>query len=202
MPRFTLFRRELSGNGGTASIDEFLAALERAFRLEQFIEQLGDLERDPARIRSKATASPARKTQIKDAIGEVFEKLRGEAPALYKPGAERKSDFFRDIAGSLFLSIAEEVAVARKVPVSTFFYMSMTSRSSKWKNRPPAGDMRAKFNTALDRIIRDEPEVTAGDGDVHEPIGRALGGGTGGNLSGRHRLWPGDAPVLEGSHSI
>ncbi len=171
--RFTLFRRELSGNGGTANIDEFLAALERAFRLEQFIEQLGDLERTCSE-KVEGDRFAGKETAIKDAIAEVFEKLRAEAPALYKPGAERKSDFFRDIAGSLFLSIAEEVAVARKVPFDLLLHVYDKS-IIEVENRPPAGDMRAKFNTALDRIIRDEPDVTAGDGDVHEPIARALG---------------------------
>src|SRR5512140_1713399 len=43
--RFTLFRRALNAGGGQSSqLDEFLAALERAFRLEQFLEQLDDLE--------------------------------------------------------------------------------------------------------------------------------------------------------------
>ena len=43
--RFTLFRRALNAGGGkSGELDEFLGALERAFRLEQFLEQLGDLE--------------------------------------------------------------------------------------------------------------------------------------------------------------
>src|SRR3974377_2100772 len=43
--RFTLFRRSLSGQDKLASgLDDFLGALERAFRLEQFLEQLEDLE--------------------------------------------------------------------------------------------------------------------------------------------------------------
>src|SRR6266508_2861769 len=43
--RFTLFRRALTELGGLSGrLDEFLAALERSFRLEQFLEQLEDLE--------------------------------------------------------------------------------------------------------------------------------------------------------------
>ncbi len=43
--RFTLFRRTLSGLDGDAThVDDFLGALERSFRLEQFLEQLADLE--------------------------------------------------------------------------------------------------------------------------------------------------------------
>src|SRR3990172_10034743 len=42
--RFTLFRRALTEAGGLGEqLDDFLGALERAFRLEQFLEQLADL---------------------------------------------------------------------------------------------------------------------------------------------------------------
>ena len=43
--RFTLFRRALGEAGGlNGKLDTFLSALERSFRLEQFLEQLDDLE--------------------------------------------------------------------------------------------------------------------------------------------------------------
>src|SRR5208337_1348954 len=42
--RFTLLRRSLASAAGEAGAAEFLSALERAFRLEQFLEQLADLE--------------------------------------------------------------------------------------------------------------------------------------------------------------
>ena len=39
--RFTLFRREFGDEQGTKQqVEEFLSALERSFRLEQFLEQL------------------------------------------------------------------------------------------------------------------------------------------------------------------
>src|ERR1700674_4940262 len=41
--RFTLFHRALAGARGVR-LEAFLGALERAFRLEQFLEQLDDLE--------------------------------------------------------------------------------------------------------------------------------------------------------------
>src|SRR5271165_7602761 len=42
--RFTLLRRALGSSGEDADAESFLSALERAFRLEQFLEQLADLE--------------------------------------------------------------------------------------------------------------------------------------------------------------
>src|ERR1022692_3571191 len=44
--RFTLFHRALGEAGGLdGRLKDFLGTLERAFRLEQFLEQLDDLER-------------------------------------------------------------------------------------------------------------------------------------------------------------
>src|SRR3974390_3457178 len=86
--RFTLFRRALQDKGGLGDkLDDFLAALERAFRLEQFIEQLGDLERTCVGL-VKGERFAGFESGIKDGLGEVFARLRDEAAALYAPGAK------------------------------------------------------------------------------------------------------------------
>src|SRR5262245_25223217 len=73
--RFTLFRRALAAEGRLgAQLGDFLAALERAFRLEQFLEQLDDLEQTCLR----QVAGPrfaGRESVMKDALGEVFSRL-------------------------------------------------------------------------------------------------------------------------------
>ncbi|MCB1363520.1 MAG: benzoyl-CoA reductase subunit A, partial [Rhodobacteraceae bacterium] len=108
--RFTLFRREFDAERGLDDkVEEFLADLERSFRLEQFLEQLDDLEETCLRqVKGERFAKNA--DAVKAALKEVFGRLRGEAPAMYAPDADRKSDFFRDIAGSRYLALAEEVA--------------------------------------------------------------------------------------------
>ncbi len=101
--QFTLFRRALTAAHGLIDLDTFLGTLERAFRLEQFLEQLDDLEQTCiGQIQGERFAKVA--SGVKDSLGEVFRRLRKEAPELYAPGAKRKSDFFRDIAGSRYHS--------------------------------------------------------------------------------------------------
>src|SRR6202521_4075528 len=96
--RFTLFHRALAGAQGVR-LEAFLGSLERAFRLEQFLEQLDDLEQTCiGQIQGERFAKLG--SGVKTSLGEVFQRLRKEAPELYAPGAKRKSDFFRDIAGS------------------------------------------------------------------------------------------------------
>ena len=80
--RFTLFRRALGEAGAlNGRLDDFLAALERAFRLEQFIEQLDDLERTCLGL-VKGERFAGFESGIRGALGEVFKRLREEARVL------------------------------------------------------------------------------------------------------------------------
>ncbi|MGE5129416.1 MAG: benzoyl-CoA reductase subunit A [Sphingomonadaceae bacterium] len=108
--RFHLFREALAKSGAlNGGLDEFIAQLERDFRLEQFLEQLADLEEICAKNAATGRFGE-QQGAVNEALGETFRRLRAEAPELFAPGAKRKSDFFRDIAGSRYLAVGEEVA--------------------------------------------------------------------------------------------
>ncbi|MBM3555017.1 MAG: benzoyl-CoA reductase subunit A [Alphaproteobacteria bacterium] len=146
--RFTLFRRALSGGG--AAQDEALGTLERNFRLEQFLEQLDDLERT-CFANIKGDRFKGREKVVGDALKETLVRLRAEAPAMFAPGAKRKSDFFRDIAGSRFMTIAEAVAQEAKIPYDLL--LNVYDKSIiEVENRPPAADLSGKFQRAVGRL--------------------------------------------------
>ena len=172
--RFTLFRRALSQAGGfNGGLDSFLGALERAFRFEQFVEQLGDLEQT---CLSHIQGERFRKVEagVKEALGQVFARLREEAPALYAPGAKRKSDFFRDIAGSRYHVHAEEVARAADAPYELLLNVYDKSIIDV-ENRPPQGNLSDKFRRALARVLLLEPSIQAASGNIQKQIEDALG---------------------------
>ncbi|PCH75036.1 MAG: benzoyl-CoA reductase subunit A [Rhodobacteraceae bacterium] len=149
--RFTLFRREFGAEDGSAKeVEDFLAGLERAFRLEQFLEQLDDLEETCIRqVRGARFEKNA--DGVKTALGEVFNRLRGEAAAMFAPGATRKSDFFRDIAGSKYLGHAEDVA--RDAGLGYDLLLNVYDKSIiAVENRPPKGELSDKFKRALKRV--------------------------------------------------
>jgi len=158
--RFTLFRRALQDKGGLGDkLDEFLAALERAFRLEQFIEQLGDLEQTCLGY-IKGERFVGMEKGIRDGVAEIFIRLREEAPSLYAPGAKRKSDFFRDIAGSRFHAQAEDVARAASLPYDLLINLYDKS-IIEVENRPPGGNLSDKFHRALRRLLSGESAASA-----------------------------------------
>ncbi len=172
--RFTLFRRSLEEAGGlNGKLDDFLGALERAFRLEQFVEQLADLEQT-CLSHIKGDRFAKNESAIKEALAEVFRRLREEAPSLYAPGAKRKSDFFRDIAGSRYHTHAEEVA--RAAGVAYELLLNVYDKSIiDVENRPPEGNLSDKFRRALTRVRTFEPSVQATAANVQGTIEDALG---------------------------
>jgi benzoyl-CoA reductase subunit A len=172
--RFTLFRRALSsGEADGARVQEFLGALERNFRLVQFLEQLNDLEATCiGQLQTERFAKVAEK--MGEALNEVFRRLKAEAPELYEPGAKRKSDFFLDIAGSRFHVHAE--AVAREANVPHDILLNAYDKSIiEVENRPPAGDMSDKFRRAMARVLEIDPHLIDGSNNVPGTIEDTLG---------------------------
>ena len=149
--RFTLFRREFGAEeGGDAEVEDFLTRLEDAFRLEQFLEQLDDLEATCIRqVRGERFEKLG--DGVKAALAEVFRRLREEAPAMFAPGAERKSDFFRDNAGARYLAVAEEIARDAGLPYDMLLNVYDKSIIAV-ENRPPSGSLSQKFSRALTRM--------------------------------------------------
>lgn len=171
--RFTLFRRALKeADGLDRPLDEFLGALERAFRLEQFLEQLADLERTClGHIQGERFAKV--ETQVKQALSEIFKRLRAEAPELYAPGAKRKSDFFRDVAGSRYHTHAEEVARAAGAPYDLLINLYDKSIIDV-ENRPPEGNLADKFRRALARLLESDHSLRSAGARIQSKIEDAL----------------------------
>lgn len=150
--RLSLIRRELDKVPALAGrVDDVLEGLTRNFRREQFVEQLGDLEQTCIGNVEGPRFAGLEKPII-DALTETFRRLRDEeADKLFAPDAQRKSDFFRDIAGSRFMQIGEETARAGGINFDHLLHMYDKS-IIEVENRPPSGDMNRKFLNALERV--------------------------------------------------
>ncbi|APR04992.1 benzoyl-CoA reductase subunit A [Thauera chlorobenzoica] len=171
--RLSLIRRELDKEPAVAGrVDEIIDGLTRNFRREQFIEQLGDLEQTcVANVEGPRFAG--KEKAIVGALTEVFRRLREEeADKLFAPDAQRKSDFFRDLAGSRFMQIGEEVARANGVEFDHLLHMYDKS-IIEVENRPPSADMNRKFRSAMERV-RGEMSSALDTAALGAPIDAAL----------------------------
>jgi benzoyl-CoA reductase subunit A len=171
--RFTLLAQALTKAGLLGdSLDEFLERMECGFRLEHFLEQLTDLREtcsnnvDERRVGNQADA-------VREALGEIFRRLDAEAPPLFSPGAERKSDFFRDIAGSRYLALGEEIA--KELKISFDHIINVYDRSIiEVENRISDEPIKDKLLRARDKTMATMPELSAEDETVTKPINDVL----------------------------
>jgi benzoyl-CoA reductase subunit A len=186
--RFTLLRRALQGVPALAGkLDVFLFELERSFRHVQFLDQLQDLE-DTSTRNSRGLRFAGQEKALGQAIAEVFRLLREESAALFAPGAKRKSDFFRDIAGSRFVTLAEPLC--KEGGLSFDLMLNVYDKSIiEVENRPP-GEVKGKFLKALERTLEgkaldDAAIVTPSRAALDVPLDETYVVGTG---YGRVRL--------------
>ena len=167
--RFHLFREALGRTDALdGSLDAFLAELERAFRLEQYLEQLADLEATCHR-NVDATRFGDHAKPIGGALNELFSRLRAEAAALFAAGAKRKSDFFRDIAGSQYLATGE--AVAKAAGIRYDFLLNVFDRSIiEVENRVYGDSITRHLLAALERTFVALPHTAGHRASVEAPI--------------------------------
>jgi len=103
--RFSLVGAHLERAGVTEPARRAqLQQLERRFRQEQYRAQLAVLREVVTRLLGRAAAGPA----AARAAGAILDTMEAESGALFAEGVARKSDFFRDLAGSRYLRLAEE----------------------------------------------------------------------------------------------
>ena len=171
--RFTLLSRGLAGVvAADARLDDFLGALERSFRLGQFIEQLDDLQ-ETCLAKAKGDRFKGHETAVAEAIAAIFVVLRADAPALFARDAQRKSDFFRDLAGSRFMAVSQEIAKA--AGLSYDLLLNVYDKAIiEVENRPPRGELRDKLLDALDRLVDLTPEIAGLAETLADPVRASL----------------------------
>jgi benzoyl-CoA reductase subunit A len=164
--RFHLFRDALSKtdalNGG---LESFIGQLERDFRLEQYLEQLADLKEVCNRNAESAKFGEG----VASALKELFARLKTDAAALFAPGANRKSDFFRDIAGAQYLALGEQVAKDAGVRYDQL--LNVFDRSIiEVENRVYDASIRTHLLAALDRTFIALPDTKKRAVKIRAPI--------------------------------
>jgi benzoyl-CoA reductase subunit A len=171
--RFFLFRNELQKTGAlNGGLEAFLAQLERDFRLEQYLEQLADLKGVCARNVATAKFGDAA-AGVASALNALFIQLKREAAALFAPGAKRKSDFFRDIAGAQYLALGEQVA--KDAGVRYDMLLNVFDRSIiEVENRIYDASIKAHLLAALERTFVALPDAKKHDLKIREPIQSVL----------------------------
>jgi benzoyl-CoA reductase subunit A len=102
---------QIAGELARVGVDEdrrsaWVRDIERGFREQQYRAQLASLGEELGRALAQREADAA----LEQALLTIRTRMDAESKALFAAGANRKSDFFRDLAGSRYLDHAEKLA--------------------------------------------------------------------------------------------
>ncbi len=105
--RFSQIGAELDKAGvSDAEREKWIGALDGQFRLQQYLGQLSVLRKELTGILARLNPSGA----FTPSVTSILDSMENDAASLFSDGAERKSDFFRDLAGSAYVKHAETEA--------------------------------------------------------------------------------------------
>jgi benzoyl-CoA reductase subunit A len=151
--RFFLFRKLLHDLPAlTGYVDDFLENLEQDFRLQQYLDQLGDLRQTCIESASDDRLA-ADGPETRELLTELFRQLGDEAINLFGPGSSRKSDFFRDIAGSQYSKASRSVTDGSNIRFESM--LNIYDRSIiDVENRITNDTDEAMFMGALERTCK------------------------------------------------
>jgi benzoyl-CoA reductase subunit A len=108
--RFSLFRQALDRTA-PAGLDAatFQTHLETSFRFQQFINQLEHLA-ELALEEAGRTRFPRLRQPLAERLEALFLGIRQDAEEMFRVGAAKRSEFFRDLAGAAYMHHAEALA--------------------------------------------------------------------------------------------
>ncbi|HER27625.1 MAG TPA: benzoyl-CoA reductase subunit A, partial [Rhodospirillales bacterium] len=165
--RLTLFRRGISDLTKIAGIDDLMTDLELSIRHQQFLEQLQDLhDTCVSHVKNNDGA-------VVEALAEIFNRIGAESTAMFVRGAERKSDFFRDIAGGRVMKLSEEIGKQSGVGFDTLLNLYDKSIIDV-ENRPPEAGLSEKFRAGLHRLLANSPELSIDETAAQKALSLAL----------------------------
>ncbi len=145
--RFGLLQREVEHAAAASAV----ARLRRAFLLEQTLHQLRRL-RTLMQQEALASTSGSLGPGLADAVGEICRRIAEEEERRFsRPSLARKSDFFRDLAGSAFTRLAEQLGEPSGVTFDLL--VGLYDRCIiRVENEPLALGFRDHIGAALARI--------------------------------------------------
>jgi benzoyl-CoA reductase subunit A len=153
------FRRALAEHPLLAEHAPLGASLERSFRHRQHVRQLGAL-----RVACLEIAAGA--GDLEGALISILAEMDAEAERRFRgiAGAERRSEFFRDVAGAQFQRLAEARADARRLPFEVIvgvFDKAILRVENEGDDLTFEGNARAALERALGLYRSAGPEVRA-----------------------------------------
>jgi benzoyl-CoA reductase subunit A len=154
--RFFLLDRELARQGADdKAARQALAKFRRAFRLQQYLAEVGTLEGELRKAVEDSSVSG-----LNEVVDKIVASMQEEAPLLFAPGAHRKSDFFRDLAGGTYSEHADEISKSSGIPFDNIIGLFDKAILEVENTADAAGKFDVNARTALTSLGIDDPNFT------------------------------------------
>jgi benzoyl-CoA reductase subunit A len=135
----------------------FLEELERHFRLEQHRDQLRRLRRSmDAAAEGRRHSEYVR--ELKAIIHEIADRMDELAVSHFRPGASRRSDFFRDLAAADYMQLAEERSDPKGIRFETLCSI-FDGAILVVENSVDEGSFERHITDALSATLTEQPEL-------------------------------------------
>jgi len=145
-------------------VDPIVNALPETFAFALYRGQLDDLHGELIACVEQMTPVPAREA-LRGALTDVIAAMNAGAATRFDGAHERKSEFFRDLAGAAFLHAAETICASRRVPferLAGLFDRAVLNVETRLVPR----SFERLLDVALERLAPGAPDVRAFVRDV------------------------------------
>ncbi|MDP7480344.1 MAG: benzoyl-CoA reductase subunit A [Vicinamibacterales bacterium] len=150
--RFALARRALEGDAALAArAQELLPIIAASFAEAKHNAALVSL-REELLIAARNDFYEGWQPALDRVLGEIVDAMEARAHELFVPGADRKSDFFRDLASSTFMQLSEEAADPSTMPQDVLIGM-FDKAIIKVENKELEVSFEEHVSQALDRLL-------------------------------------------------
>ncbi len=137
----------------------WLGELERGLREHEYLSQLAVLVEVMHAILAREGGADGAAARLRPAVDPILARMREEAPSLFTAGASRKSDFFRDLAGSRYMHHAEAEQKAGRGVFDALVGL-YDKAILEVENRPPTdGAFQVHIRAALARMGEPPPAL-------------------------------------------
>ena len=150
--RFALARRALEGDPELADCTEHLLPVIAASFAEAKHGAALTALREELLVAARNDFYTSWQPALNRVLGEIVDEMEVRAPTLFVPGAERKSDFFRDLAASSFMQLSEEAADPDTLPQDVLIGM-FDKAIIKVENQELEVSFEEHVGQALDRLL-------------------------------------------------
>lgn len=172
--RFRILSQRLETTGAAAERrDSLMAWLSSFYQLAHYLRQLAALREECLAARARWLGSSDDAGAIGAALDFMFDEMEKAAPGEFGPEKASRTDFFRDLASSAYMRLAERVSVERSIPFGRLVSL-FDGAILQVENRSFAGDFEDYLEFAQAKTLA-EPRFASYGEEISSAIAATVG---------------------------